>query len=95
MYSIDFFLSDNLPDVCFLEYFWNFTLMARRPGVVQFIWRNFLDSFDRKRFQKTFVGTDEQGNRYYELTKSKKIVNRSVSHGLFLVSGDFNFKVKF
>ncbi|EFO22808.1 NADH:ubiquinone oxidoreductase 17.2 kDa subunit family protein [Loa loa] len=50
--------------------------MTRRPGVLTFIWRNFLDSFDRKRFQKTFVGSDEEGNRYYELTKSKRIVNR-------------------
>ncbi|EJW87638.1 NADH:ubiquinone oxidoreductase 17.2 kDa subunit family protein [Wuchereria bancrofti] len=50
--------------------------MARRPGVLTFIWRNFLDSLDRKRFQKTFVGNDEQGNKYYELTKSRRIVNR-------------------
>ncbi|KAK6104857.1 hypothetical protein QQG55_17915 [Brugia pahangi] len=50
--------------------------MTRRPGVLTFIWRNFLDSLDRKRFQKTFVGNDEQGNKYYELTKSRRIVNR-------------------
>uniref|UniRef100_A0A0R3S462 NADH dehydrogenase [ubiquinone] 1 alpha subcomplex subunit 12 n=1 Tax=Elaeophora elaphi TaxID=1147741 RepID=A0A0R3S462_9BILA len=55
--------------------------MARRPGVLTFIWRNFLDSFDRKRFQKIFVGNDEQGNRYYELIKSKRIVNRGFIPG--------------
>lgn len=57
--------------------------MTRRPGVLTFIWRNFLDSLDRKRFQKTFVGSDEQGNKYYELRKSKRIVNRSVGIGFF------------
>ncbi|VDK73513.1 unnamed protein product [Litomosoides sigmodontis] len=56
-------------------------LMARRPGVVTFIWRNFLDSLDRKRFQKTFVGNDGQGNKYYELIKSKRIVNRGFIPG--------------
>ncbi|KAM3718424.1 NADH dehydrogenase [ubiquinone] 1 alpha subcomplex assembly factor [Dirofilaria immitis] len=55
---------------------WDQVLMNRRPGVLEFIWRNFLDSLDRKRFQKTFVGTDEEGNKYYELVKSQRVVNR-------------------
>lgn len=55
----------------------------RRPGVLTFIWRNFLDSLDRKRFQKIFVGSDEQGNKYYELINSKRIVNRLVGDEFF------------
>ncbi|CAG9536290.1 unnamed protein product [Cercopithifilaria johnstoni] len=55
--------------------------MVRRPGVLKFIWRNFLDSLSRERFQKVFVGNDEQGNKYYELTKSKRIVNRGFVPG--------------
>ncbi|KAL3995496.1 hypothetical protein ACH3XW_26030 [Acanthocheilonema viteae] len=55
--------------------------MNRRPGVLTFIWRNFLDSFNRERFQRTFVGSDEEGNKYYELIKSKRIVNRGFVPG--------------
>ncbi|VDN21460.1 unnamed protein product [Gongylonema pulchrum] len=47
-----------------------------RPGVIAFIWRNFIDSFSRERFRKRFVGVDDEGNRYYELIKSTRIVKR-------------------
>ncbi|VDK71796.1 unnamed protein product [Onchocerca ochengi] len=50
--------------------------MSSRPGVLKFIWRNFLDSLDRKRFRKNFVGIDEEGNKYYELMESQRIVSR-------------------
>ncbi|VDN02353.1 unnamed protein product [Thelazia callipaeda] len=49
---------------------------TRRPGVPTFIWRNFVDSLGRDRFKKTIVGEDELGNKYYELTKSKRPVKR-------------------
>uniref|UniRef100_A0A915PW12 NADH dehydrogenase [ubiquinone] 1 alpha subcomplex subunit 12 n=1 Tax=Setaria digitata TaxID=48799 RepID=A0A915PW12_9BILA len=50
--------------------------VGNRQGVAAFIWRNFVDSLSRKRFQKTFVGIDEEGNKYYELIRSRRVVNR-------------------